>query len=119
MPMQRLTARTSTILISLGSETQVFRSVAEVPAPLRRKLKQSTQGPNAGTILIADKGGREEIARALDGQSNAVQCRVLESVTRGQKQRRKTMSISARTWLELLLPIALGASLWFLIESRF
>ncbi len=59
--------KTSTILISSGREEQagVYRSVEEVPEPLRQLLVQSTNGLNSGTIFIADQRGREEIARAL------------------------------------------------------
>jgi len=57
--------KTSTILISTGTGEGIYRSLAEVPQPLRRKLLRSTTGANAGTILIADRKGREEISRAL------------------------------------------------------
>ncbi len=57
--------KSSTILISAGDTDAVYRSVKEVPAPLRRKLLKSTNGLNAATILIADRKGREEIARAI------------------------------------------------------
>jgi len=57
--------RSSTILISAGDTEGIFRSVKEVPPPLRTKLMKSTNGINSATILIADRRGREEIARAL------------------------------------------------------
>jgi hypothetical protein len=53
------------ILISIGEETRVFHSVEEIPRELREKLLASTRGMNSATILIADRGGREEILRAL------------------------------------------------------
>jgi hypothetical protein len=37
----------------------------EIPPPLRNKLLQSTNHPNSRTILIADRRGRKEIARAM------------------------------------------------------
>ena len=63
--MERVTQKCSTILISIGDETRVFRSVEEIPPELRTKLLESTRGMNSATILIADRGGREEILRAL------------------------------------------------------
>jgi hypothetical protein len=43
----------------------VYRSVEEIPPPLRNKLLQSTNNPNSRTILIADRRGRKEIANAM------------------------------------------------------
>ena len=50
--------------IAAGGERQVYRSVAEVPASLRKILQDSTSSANSATILIADRRGKEEIARA-------------------------------------------------------
>lgn len=57
--------KTSTILISSGGTDAVFRSVEDVPDPLKMQLLRSTNGINAATIVIADKRGRKEIARAI------------------------------------------------------
>jgi hypothetical protein len=70
--------RSSTILISAGETDAVYRSVKEVPAPLRRKLLKSTNGLNAATILIADRRGREEIARAIQNLPSSLQRRFMK-----------------------------------------
>jgi len=57
--------QTSTVLISTGEADLIYRSVEEVPAPLRSRLLESTNGANSGTILIADQRGRKQIARAM------------------------------------------------------
>ncbi len=57
--------KTSTILISRGARRNIYRSIEEVPAALRSKLLASTNGANSATILIADRKGREEIAKAV------------------------------------------------------
>jgi len=49
----------------------VYRSVDEIPPPLRSKLLQSTNNPNSRTILIADRRGRKEIAKAMRNLSGA------------------------------------------------
>ncbi len=59
------TFQTSTVLISAGGEELVCRTVDEVPPRLRNRLLESTNGGNSATILIADRRGRTEIARAL------------------------------------------------------
>ena len=68
--MSRVTLKSSTIFISVGDKTRVYRSVEDVPGPLRKKLEQSTNGIHSATILIADRRGREEILRAIRGGSN-------------------------------------------------
>jgi hypothetical protein len=68
--------KSSTILISSGETEAVYRSVKEVPAALRRKLLKSTNGLNAATILIADRRGREEIARAIRNLPSSLHRRV-------------------------------------------
>jgi hypothetical protein len=120
--MSGLIARSSTIFIATSKTTHVYRSMTDVPPPLRRKLRSSITGINSATILIADKRGREELVRALQGQPSDVW-----SLLTGAKSpqvepvpktaRRHLPSI--RTWLELFLPVAIGASLWLLIESHF
>lgn len=57
--------KTMTILVSAGQAEGVYRSVDDVPEQIRRKLLRSTSGANSGTIVIADRRGREELAKAL------------------------------------------------------
>lgn len=122
--MALLTARSATIFIATGGKTRVFHSVDEVPPALRRKLQESTRSLNAATILIADKRGREELVRALQGEPSEVKCRLAEAIRSRQAesvtlQRRRRGSQPLRKWLEFLLPVIIGASLWFFIESHF
>jgi hypothetical protein len=129
--MAHLTAKSSTIFISAEGGTKVYRSVEDVPESLRKRLVASTQGVNAATILIADKRGREELVRALQGRPSDLQCRVVESLRSRKCEPASTERISrwstplwqrlksVRTWIELLVPVAIGASLWFFIESHF
>ena len=57
--------KTSTILIASGERQTVFRSVEDVPETLKRQLIRSTNGLNSATIVIADRQGRKEIAKAI------------------------------------------------------
>jgi hypothetical protein len=124
--MAQLTARSSTIFIATERETRVYRSVEDVPPELRQKLVSCTRGINSATILIADKHGREELVRSLQGRPSEVECRLLENIRSRQTEpeaaavlETKSRLQSIRTILELLLPVAVGASLWFFIESHF
>src|SRR5690242_2730020 len=72
--------QTSTVLISMGGADRVYRSVADVPAPLRTRLLKSTNGANSATILIADRRGRKEIARAMRKLPNPAQRRLTQAL---------------------------------------
>ena len=80
--MQRVTLKTSTIFIGKGDRTHVFHSFLEVPQHLRKELEDSTNGFNSATILIADRRGREEIRRALNGLPTALRTRLAPSLDR-------------------------------------
>jgi hypothetical protein len=118
--MAQLTARTSTIFIATGDDTRVYHSVEDVPQPMRAKLLACTRGINSATILIADKQGREELVRALQGRPSEVQCRLVENIRARQDESRTpdlTIFRSVRLWLELLLPVAAAASVWLLLQN--
>ncbi len=72
--------QTSTVLISGSGADQVYRSVEEVPAPLRSRLLKSTNGSNSATILIADRRGRKQIAKALRSLPGAAPRHLLQSI---------------------------------------
>lgn len=122
--MQVLTARSSTIFIATEDGTHVYRAMGEIPAGLRRKLVQSTHGLNSATILIADKRGREELVRALRGGPSDVQCRLVDNLRARQNTPAAEISPKpsplsvARNWLEFLLPLMVGASLWLLTNPH-
>src|ERR1700730_14824853 len=75
--------KTSTILISAEDTESVYRSVREVPEPLRKKLLHFTNSVHSRTILIADRRGRQEIERALRNLPGASQRRLSNSLLSG------------------------------------
>ncbi len=78
--LQRVTLKTSTIFIAKGEQTRVYHSVAEIPYDLRQQLEECTNGFNSATILIADRRGREEIRRALNGMPSILRKRLSSSL---------------------------------------
>jgi len=100
--------KSSTILISAGETDAVYRSVKEVPPPLRRQLLKSTNGLNSATILIADRRGREEIARAIQNLPSSLQRRFLKPFREEPQQN----SHAVRDWL--LRPPVKAAITWLL-----
>jgi hypothetical protein len=72
--------QTSTVMISAEGTDRVYRSVEEVPQALRTRLLKSTNGANSATILIADRRGRKEIAKAMRNLPANAQRRLMQSM---------------------------------------
>jgi hypothetical protein len=117
--MSELTQRTSTILISVGGRTRVYRSVREIPPQLREKLIQSTSGLNSATILIADRKGREQILRSLRRRADAPSRLVASLMAGGSARRsRQKFSLSWRHWAEIALIGSLGLAVWLIVNWK-
>jgi hypothetical protein len=120
--MSRVTLKSSTIFISVGNKTEVYRSVADVPAPLRKQLEQSTNSINSATILIADRKGKEEIVRAIRGLPSNLRSRistaVREETPRVEQKPAVLWSSLWQDWAEFLLPAAIGVAVWLLFNAK-
>jgi hypothetical protein len=57
--------KTSIVMISTRGEESFYQSVQDVPEPLRRQLMESTRSDNSGTIVIADRAGKEQLTQVL------------------------------------------------------
>ena len=124
--MHRVTVKTSTIFIAKRGQTRVYRSVDEIPAKLRKELDESTNSFNSATILIADRRGREEILRALNGLPSGLRTRLASSLAskptaptfRTLAAKNQTVAFLRRNWAEILLPGAVGLIVWLAFNYR-
>jgi hypothetical protein len=108
---------TSAILIATGkSRICVYRSVNDVPPQLRPALSHSTNGLNSATIVIADRGGREELARAAQGLPAELPSKVAGLFRpKAEDARQESASrMGFRFWLEAGLLSGMGALTYFL-----
>lgn len=112
--METTTYKTSTIFVSTGQRTRVFRSIEEVPAALRKKLNDNIGGPNSRTLIVADRRGREYLFRALKHATS--QAAAAES--RHSFRDRESISrwrVFREYWLEIGLIGLLGVASWTLL----
>ncbi len=116
--MSRVTLKKSTIFISVGDKTRIYHSVDQVPAALRKKLEQSTNGLNSATILIADRRGRQELARAIRGLPAGVRSPLAKAPEEKPRSARwlTAYGMVKRLWMEILLPPALGVAVWLIFR---
>jgi hypothetical protein len=127
--MNRLTVKTSTIFIAKGGRTKVYHSVQEVPPRLRKQLEESTNSFNSATILIADRRGKEEILKALNGLPASLRSRLAMSLaTQPLNQpdlksdrlglRSRMARFLRHNWLEISLPTAVSVIIWIAFNYR-
>ena len=76
--------KTSAVMIAARGESGFYRSVQDVPEPLRTQLIETTTSPNSGIIVIADRAGKEQLTqvmarRASSGRTDQNQYRSREA----------------------------------------
>ncbi len=72
------TLRCATVFVTEGEDTLVYRSMEEMPDEVRSRLAEKARGGTA-TIFIANRGGRDELAKRLRGLPSRVQTRLEET----------------------------------------
>ena len=109
--------KTSTILISADDVDGVYRSMQDVPEPLRKKLLRTTNSVNSRTILIADRRGRQEIAKALKKLPGSAQRRLSNSLLTGNAPP-ALPKITIAQAVGILLAGATGLLAWLILTHN-
>ena len=110
--------KTSTILISADNTEGVYRSVEDVPEPLRKKLLRSTNSLNSRTMLIADRRGRQEIARALKKLPGASQRRLSNALAGKVSKPVSFPKVGVPQAIGILLAGAAGVAVWMILSHN-
>lgn len=113
--MPTSTFKTSTIFVSTGQRVRVYRSLADVPARLRKKLNANLSGPNSRTLIVADRGGREYLSRALETDAAKGTGAELPSLYLSSRLARRWAE-AKNYWLEIGLIGLLGLASWTLFQ---
>ena len=124
--MSRVTLKSSTIFISVGNKTEVFRSVNDVPPPLRKKLRAIHQQHQfRDHSVIADRKGKEEIVREAILAVLPLQPPLTPTGPPRYRQEAKRESKVPNRWLalwqdwaEILLPAVIGLAVWLLFTAK-
>jgi hypothetical protein len=110
--MDTVTVKSSTVYIALGDQIDVYRSLEEVPPPMRRRLDESTNSANSATILIADRNGQRELVRAIEGHPTPLRVRVRSPRVQTAPEPVPVEEKPERPWLEVGLIGLLGLAAW-------
>ena len=113
--------QSSTVLISADGTEVIYRSMEEVPDPLRNRLLKSTNSANSATILIADRKGKEEIVRAIRGLPSSLRSQLgkpAQEENEPEARPRIRWTALCQDWAELLLPAVVGLAVWLLFAAK-
>jgi hypothetical protein len=108
--------KSSAVLISSGEKLRLYRSVDEVPSRLRKRLIESTNSINSGTILIANRAGRERILGALRSLPRGARKQII-SALKGDAEPPRAGWRRLRRMAALGLSLGTVAALWYLLAS--
>ncbi len=109
--------KTSAVMIACGRERGFYHSVQEVPEPLRTQLLETTTSMNSGTIVIADRAGKERLTQAMARRASA-QTRKPEPRADTEEEVREDPRSHRIAWagLALVLLLAAAASAFFYLH---
>ena len=109
----RIIMKSSMILIASGGAKTVYRSLDDVPSRLKARLLESTSNRNAATILIADRSGRDEVAKVIRGLPRPTRRRLAALMSANVKESKALRLTVPR--LIAFLGIALSLVFTFLV----
>lgn len=108
--------RTGFVRISSSRGDRIYRSLDEIPEPLRDRVRLTLEGPNADTILIADAAAYDRIINS--GEELPAELQRFRAPQRIEGRSGKPALDDARAHREWKIVLAVGGgfilSLWAL-----
>ena len=110
--------KTSTVVIGTSKENSFYRSVNDVPEPMRRRLLETTNGENSATIVIADRAGKEQWTEIVaQRESTEPQHPAVEPEPSAPERRRGIAGLSWAAWAGVLLFVAAAAMIGAVFQA--
>jgi hypothetical protein len=115
--------KTSAVLIAAQGEHGFYRSVQDVPEPLRTQLIETTTSRNSGTIVIADRAGKEQLTQVLarreNGREEIAESAIIDAEPRDeQKLVRRSLGLPWLAWGGFVLVLLVAAVIYALFQYR-
>ncbi len=115
--------KTSAVMIAAGGERGFYRSVQDVPEPLRTQLLETTTSSNSGVIVIADRAGKEQLTQVLarhEAGSEGASKEVTKELTAETPPPEEALSVASRlpwlAWAGFILVLVLSAVIFALFQ---
>jgi hypothetical protein len=112
--------KTSAVMISARGEKGFYRSVQDVPEPLRTQLLETTTSSNSGVIVIADRAGKEQLTQVLARREAGEEA--VSKELQPDKTEAPALSIAARlpwlAWTGFILVLVLSAIIFTLFQMH-
>jgi hypothetical protein len=114
--------KTSAVMIAARGESGFYRSVQDVPEPLRTQLIETTTSPNSGIIVIADKAGKEQLTQVMARREQArAESRETQPSTEPAAAQANDLSPVTRlpwlAWAAFIVVLAVSAVLFALFRG--
>jgi hypothetical protein len=113
--------KTSAVMIAAGGEQGFYRSVQDVPEPLRTQLLETTTSSNSGVIVIADRAGKEQLTQVLARQEAGPR-EVSKELTAEKPPSTEAVSVASRlpwlAWAGFILVLVLSAVIFALFQMH-
>jgi hypothetical protein len=108
--------KTSAVMIAARGERGFYRSVQDVPEPLRTQLLETTASPNAGIIVIADRAGKEQLTQVM-ARREAVRAAAPPPLTPKKPAAPQPDRLAPLAWAAFVLILVLAALLFAIFRT--
>ena len=105
----------STVMIGAGNQNRIYRSVQDVPEPLRQRLIDTTSSENSGMIVIADRAGKEQWTEVVAHRESHNR-RQAAAIPEAAPSVRGIAGLSWASWAGILLFLAAVAMIAFVFQ---